>query len=212
MPDGEPGLSESYRGAFEGTLPPPTRPALLVVDVVMAYLEPASPLYAGVEAALASCERLIEAAHSAGFPVIFTKVEYTKGGADGGIFYRKVPALKAFDRGSPLGAFPQTIKPQAGELVITKTYASAFFGTALASTLTSQGIDGVFICGFSTSGCVRATAIDACQHGFLPFVVRDACGDRHPAPHDQSLFDVQAKYGEVISELQALKLFGLDPT
>lgn len=212
MPDGERGLSESYRCAFEGTLPPPTRPALLVVDVVMAYLEPASPLYAGVETALASCERLIEAARSAGLPVIFTKVEYSEGGADGGIFYRKVPALQAFDRGSPLGEFPQTIKPQPQELVITKTYASAFFGTVLASTLTSQAIDGVFICGFSTSGCVRATALDACQHGFLPFVVRDACGDRHPAPHDQSLFDVQAKYGEVVSELQALKLFGLDPT
>jgi maleamate amidohydrolase len=212
MPDGEQGLSESYRGAFEGTLPPPARPALLVVDVVMAYLEPASPLYAGVETALASCERLIEAARSAGLPVIFTKVEYSEGGADGGIFYRKVPALQAFDRGSPLGTFPQTIEPQPQELVITKTYASAFFGTTLASTLTSQAIDGVFICGFSTSGCVRATALDACQHGFLPFVVRDACGDRHPAPHDQSLFDVQAKYGEVVSESQALKLFGLDPT
>lgn len=211
MPDGERGLSESYRGAFEGTLPPPTRPALLVVDVVMAYLEPASPLYAGVETALASCERIIEAARNVGFPVIFTKVEYSKGGTDGGIFYRKVPALQAFDRGSSLGAFPHTIEPKPGELVITKTYASAFFGTALASTLTSQGIDGVFICGFSTSGCVRATAIDACQHGFLPYVVREACGDRHPAPHDQSLFDIQAKYGEVVSEFAALKLFGVDP-
>lgn len=212
MSVGEGALSESYRGAFDGRLPPPARPALLIVDVVMAYLEPASPLYAEVESALASCERLISAARSSGMPVIFTKVEYTAGGTDGGIFYRKVPALQVFQSGSPLGAFPQGIEPRPHELVITKKYASAFFGTALASTLTARAIDGVFICGFSTSGCVRATALDACQHGFLPFVVRDACGDRHPAPHDASLFDIQAKYGEVVSALEALKLFNLDPT
>lgn len=210
MSVGEGALSENYRGAFDGRLPPPTRPALLIVDVVMAYLDPASPLYAGVESALESCERLISAARDSGVPVIFTKVEYAADGIDGGMFYRKVPALEVFQSGSPLGAFPPAIEPRPDELVITKKYASAFFGTALASTLTAQAIDGVFICGFSTSGCVRATALDACQHGFLPFVVRGACGDRHPAPHDASLFDIQAKYGEVVSELEALKLIQPD--
>ena len=197
-------LAENYKGAFDGHLPFGKQPALLIVDVVVAYLDPASSLYAGVEDALASNERLLAAARKAGIPVLFTNVEYSPGGADGGIFFRKVPALKAFIKGSPLGAFPDSLQPQDGELVITKQYASSFFGTTLASTLTAMGVDTLLITGLSTSGCVRATALDACQHGFLPFVVREACGDRHPGPHEASLFDLQAKYAEVITEAQAI--------
>ncbi len=198
-------LSTNYAGAFDGHLPFGRHPALLIVDFVIAYLDPASPLYAGVEDALASNERLLHAARKAGIPVLFTNVVYSPGGADGGVFYRKVPALKLFVRGSPLGAFPQSLQPQNGELVISKQYASSFFGTHLAATLTAMGIDTLLITGLSTSGCVRATALDACQHGFLPFVVREACGDRHPGPHEANLFDLQAKYAEVISETQAIK-------
>jgi maleamate amidohydrolase len=197
-------LTANYKGAFDGHLPFGRRPALLIVDFVVAYLDPASPLYAGVEDALASNERLLAAARKAGIPVLFTNVVYTPGGADGGVFYRKVPALKLFDQGSPMGAFPDSLQPREGELVISKQYASAFFGTHLAATLTAQGIDTLLITGLSTSGCVRATALDACQHGFLPFVVREACGDRHPGPHEANLFDLQAKYAEVISERQAI--------
>ncbi len=198
-------LPANYAGAFDGHLPFGQHPALLIVDFVMAYLDPASPLYAGVEEALASNERLLAAARAAGIPVIFTNVEYEPGGADGGVFYRKVPALRLFDRGSPYGAFPETLRPRASELVITKQYASAFFGTDLAAKLTDMGVDTLLITGLSTSGCVRATALDACQHGFLPFVVREACGDRHQAPHEASLFDLQAKYAEVISEAEAIR-------
>jgi maleamate amidohydrolase len=197
-------LSANYAGAFDGHLPFGEHPALLIVDFVMAYLEPSSPLYAGVEDALASNEVLLAAARAAGVPVIFTNVEYEPGGADGGLFYRKIPALKHFDKGSPLGAFPLSLQPQSGELIITKQFASAFFGTPLASNLTARGIDTLLITGLSTSGCVRATALDALQNGFAPFVVREACGDRHPAPHDANLFDLQAKYAEVISETEAL--------
>ncbi len=197
-------LGANYKGAFDGHLPFGQKPALLIVDFVVAYLDPASPLYAGVEDALASNERLLAAARKAGIPVLFTNVEYTPGGTDGGVFFRKVPALKAFERGSPMGAFPDSLQPQAGELVITKQYASSFFGTTLASTLIAMGVDTLLITGLSTSGCVRATALDACQHGFLPFVVREACGDRHPGPHEANLFDLQAKYAEVISESQAI--------
>ena len=197
-------LSANYAGAFDGHLPFGQRPALLIVDFVVAYLDPASPLYAGVEDALASNERLLAAARRAGIPVLFTNVVYTPGGADGGVFYRKVPALRLFDRGSPWGAFPASLQPQDGELVISKQYASSFFGTHLAATLTAKSVDTLLITGLSTSGCVRATALDACQHGFLPFVVREACGDRHPGPHEANLFDLQAKYAEVISEAQAI--------
>lgn len=192
---------------FGGKLSVGQRPALIIIDVVMAYLEPASALYAGVEDALASNVRLAAAARLAGIPVVFTNVTYLRGGLDGGQFFRKVPALKLFEAGSPLGAFPPELKPADDELVISKQYPSAFFGTSLASTLHAMGVDTVFLGGFSTSGCVRASALDALQHGFAPFVVRQACGDRSPAPHEANLFDMQAKMAEVIDEAQALKIF-----
>jgi maleamate amidohydrolase len=197
-------ITANYSGAFDGALPFGTRPALIVIDMVEAYLQPGSPLYAGIETAVQSAARLATAARQCGAPVIFTNVEYAPGGADGGVFYRKVPALAVFQKGSPLGAFPAVLSPEGGDLVVTKRYASAFFATHLAALLTSMGIDTLIITGVSTSGCVRATALDACQNGFLPFVVREACGDRHPGPHEANLFDLQAKYAEVISENQAM--------
>jgi maleamate amidohydrolase len=198
-------LDADYDGAgFSGRLPFGRFPALLIVDVVMAYLDPTSPLYAGVEEALDSNVRLVAAARSAGCPVLFTNVVYAPGGADGGLFYRKVPALRAFEQGSAAGEFPPTLQPAPGELVISKQYPSAFFGTSLASTLHAAGIDTLLITGFSTSGCVRATALDALCHGFAPFVVRDACGDRDSRPHEATLFDVKAKIGEVIGETDAI--------
>ncbi|NML94245.1 N-carbamoylsarcosine amidohydrolase [Novosphingobium olei] len=199
-------LTENYAGAFDGRLPFGQRPALLLIDLVEAYLQPGSPLYAGIEDALASAVRMTAAARAIGIPIVFTNVEYQPGGADGGVFFRKVPALKVFEKGSPLGAFPTVLAPQDGDIVVTKRYASAFFATHLAATLTSMGVDTVLVCGTSTSGCIRATALDACQNGFLPFVVRDACGDRHRAPHEANLFDLQAKYAEIVSEAEALSL------
>ena len=200
-------LSEDYAAAgFGGRLPFGTNPALLVVDVCNAYLDPASPLYAGVESALASNIRLADAAREAGLPVVFTRVLYSADGRDGGLFYRKVPALKAYLPGNPLGDFPEGFAPRGDEVIVTKQYASAFFGTTLAATLNAMRIDCLLITGFSTSGCVRATALDALQNGFAPFVVRDACGDRAPGPHESNLFDLQAKYAEVIGEGEAIEL------
>ena len=195
---------------FDGRLAFGERPALLVVDVCNAYLDPTSPLYAGVEDALASNIRLIETAREARVPVVFTRVSYGASGADGGLFYRKVPALKAYLPGNPLGDFPSGFGPRDDEVLVTKQYASAFFGTSLAATLNAMRIDTVVIGGFSTSGCVRATALDALQHGFIPYVVRDACGDRAEGPHDASLFDLQAKYAEVVSEADMLALLRRD--
>lgn len=197
MPDG---LAESYRGAFDGNLGFGDRPALILVDFVQAYFDEASPLYAGVEDALASALRVRSAARNADIPVFYTNVVYRPGGADGGVFFRKVPALDAFVAGNPLGAWPEGLEPAADEFVISKQYPSAFFGTSLASTLTSNGIDTLIITGLTTSGCIRATCIDAVSHGFIPIVVRDACGDRHEAPHEANLFDMNAKYGDVVGE------------
>lgn len=205
-------LERNYASAFGGHLEPGKRIALVIVDVVIAYLDPESLLYAHAEPALACNERLLAAARGAGLPVVFTNVEYGAGGIDGGHFFRKVPALKAFLKGSPMGAFPDTLQPLDDDVIVTKQYASAFFGTSLAATLNSLGVDTVLITGFSTSGCVRATTLDALQSGFIPLVVKDACADRHPGPHEANLFDLQAKYAEVIDEASALALIGGAPT
>lgn len=203
-------LQEDYEKAgFGGSLGFGERPALVIVDVVTAYLDPESPLYAGVESELAANERLLAAARKAGIPVIFTNVEYVPGGVDGGYFYKKVKALQTFDRGGKWGAFPDTLQPLPSEPVISKQYASAFFGTSLRSTLSALNVDTVLVTGYSTSGCVRATALDALQNGFIPIVVADACGDRDPRVQEANLFDLAAKYadvkqsGEVIAWLES---------
>ena len=201
-------LTENYAtGGFGRSLQPGRRPALIVIDFVRAYLVAESPLYAGVEAARAACQQLLEASRAAGIPVLHTNVRYQPGGRDGGVFFRKVPALRCFEADAPpeLSAFAVGLEPAPGETVITKQYASAFFATSLASTLTALGVDTVLIAGVSTSGCVRASAVDACQHGFVPLVVRDAVGDRHSAPHEANLFDLQAKYAEVVGLAAALQ-------
>lgn len=193
-------LTENYRGAFDGSLGFGKRPALILIDFVEAYFDKASPLYAGVEATLASALRVRDAARSAGIPVIYTNVVYQAGGADGGMFYRKVPALEVFESGNPLGNWPRGLEPADNEIVVSKQYASAFFGTSLAATLTAGGIDTLIITGITTSGCVRATCIDTISHGFIPIVVREAVGDRHDGPHEANLFDMNAKYGDVVDE------------
>ncbi|MBK7262507.1 MAG: isochorismatase family protein [Rubrivivax sp.] len=200
-------LQADYAQAgFAGKLPFGRHPALLVVDVVAAYVEPGSPLFApGFVDALEPNRRLLAAARAAGVPVIFTCVVYDAQGRDGGLFFKKVPALRCFVSGSPLGAFVPGLQPLPTETVVTKQYASAFFGTSLASTLRAGGIDTVVITGFSTSGCVRATALDALQSGFTPYVVREACGERDPRPQEANLFDLQAKYAEVVTIEQALQ-------
>lgn len=191
---------ENYAGAFDGSLGFGDRPALILVDFVEAYFDQDSPLYADVSDALASALRIRDAARDAGIPVFYTNVVYEPGGADGGVFYRKVPALHVFENGKPLGQWPAGLRPAAGEFVITKQYPSAFFGTSLAATLTAKGIDTLIITGLTTSGCVRATCVDSVSHGFIPIVVKDACGDRHEAPHEANLFDMNAKYGDVVEE------------
>ncbi len=202
-------LDADYEAAgFRGRLGWGDRPAVVVIDVCRAYLDPDSPLYAGVEDAVAAAAALVDGARAAGVPVLFTRVEYEPGGADGGMFFRKVPALRCFERGNPLADWVDAPRPSPGEVVVTKQYASAFFGTNLASTLRAQGVDTVVLCGLSTSGCVRASGVDAVQHGFRPVVVADACGDRAPEPHLANLFDLDAKYADVVSLADALARFG----
>jgi len=197
-------LGSDYSAAgFGGTLQPGSRPVLLLIDFARAYLDPASQLYAGVEAVRASAARLHTAARAAGVPVIFTRVEYSADGHEGGVFYKKVAALKAFTTGNPMGDFTPELTPLPGDEIITKHYPSAFFGTALAETLHADGIDTILITGLSTSGCVRASAVDAICHGFVPLVVVDAVGDRDAKVQAANLFDLGAKTAELVSEAQA---------
>lgn len=188
---------------FTGELKPGGRPALVLIDLVRAYFEPGAPFYLGSDAALQGSHRLLGWAREAHIPIIHTRVAYTEGGADGGVFMRKVPQLAVFAGASPLGEFMSEVAPEPGEPVLVKQYASAFFGTSLASTLHALSVDTVLIGGVSTSGCVRASAVDALQHGFMPVVVRDSVGDRGERQHEANLFDIEEKYGEVIEGSQA---------
>jgi maleamate amidohydrolase len=203
-------LDDDYAEAgFAARLGAGDAPAVLVVDVLRAYLDAGSPFHAGVEDARASAGRIVDAARGAGHPVVFTRVRYGAGGADAGLFLRKVPSLRIYaDPADPRGDFPDHPRPADEEVVVTKQYASAFFGTSLASTLTAGGIDTLLIVGFSTSGCVRASATDAISHGFRPLVVRDAVGDRDPGVHEANLFDLDAKYADVVTESEALQVLG----
>ncbi len=195
-------LSANYKGAFGKRIGFGARPALLMIDFVEAYFEPSCALYAGVEEALASAIRIRAIAREAAIPVIYTNVVYNKSVLNGGRFYQKSMTLHNFVEGNPMGAWPKGLAPNDDELVISKQYPSAFFGTSLASTLTTLGIDTLIHTGVSTSGCVRATCVDSCSYGFIPIIVRDAVGDRHAAPHEANLFDMDAKYGDVVSEAE----------
>ncbi|MEH6660199.1 MAG: isochorismatase family protein [Parasphingorhabdus sp.] len=200
-------LEDNYQTAgFGGSLQLGNRPALVLVDLARAYIDSSSPLYLGDESAFLANIELVAAARDAGIPVIFTRVEYMPGGSDGGLFYRKVSALSLFQKGEPMAEFDPRLRPEAEDIIVTKQYPSAFFGTSLAATLTAMGINSCIISGFSTSGCVRASALDALQNGFVPIVVSDACGDRDPAVQNANLFDLGAKYAEVIS-LAATKTY-----
>ncbi|MFI6408447.1 isochorismatase family protein [Streptomyces sp. NPDC050548] len=189
---------EDYeRAGLDGRLSPGTSPALILVDPARAYVDPDCPLYAGVEPAADAMRTLLADARRAGIPVVVTRVLLRADGSDGGVFLRKVPSLRVFVEGSPFGEFIDGLAPIAGELTITKQCPSAFFETGLAEHLTAARIDTVLIGGLSTSGCVRATALDAMQHGFVPIVVEEAVGDRDPDIHAANLFDIAHKIGEV---------------
>jgi maleamate amidohydrolase len=187
---------------FGGALGWGSRPALLLIDMMRAYTTPGSPLELPpetVRGTVSGCARLLEAARAAGVPVIHTAVRYRPGATDGGLFVRKISALALLAEDAPggLGEPVPELAPRPDEVVVIKQYASAFFGTSLASTLAAGGIDTAVIAGVSTSGCVRASATDALQHGFRPIVVADACGDRTAAIHDANLADLQAKYADL---------------
>jgi len=177
-----------------------SRPALVVVDVSVGFTDPASPLVCDLDGCVAAIARLLDAFRRVGLPVVFTTVAYDEAGKErAAVFIEKVPALLTLEAGSRWTEIDPRVAPDAREPVLTKLFASAFFETPLAEILNEAGCDTVVVTGASTSGCVRATAVDALQHGYRVVVPREAVGDRNPAAHEANLYDVDAKYGDVVA-------------
>ena len=175
-------------------------PALLVVDVNVGFTDPESPLACDLEDVVAAIQHLLRETRRAGFPVVYTTVTYDEDAKKtAAAFIDKVPALLTLEAGSRWIDIDPRIAPLAGEPVLKKLFASAFFGTPLSSLLAAAGCDTLIVTGASTSGCVRATVVDALQHGYRPIVPREAVGDRNPAAHEANLYDIDAKYGDVVS-------------
>jgi maleamate amidohydrolase len=198
--------AKNYAGVWDGRLGFGRKAALLVIDLLQGYTLKGAPLFApGVVKCVAEMPELLKLARSREIPIIHTRVLYNPADfADGGVWIRKAPVLKSLVPGNRYAKFCKGVEPAKGELLITKNYASCFFGTSLAATLTAMGVDTLLITGCTTSGCIRASAVDAVQNGFRPLVIRECVGDRHDGPHEANLFDINAKYGDVISKQEAM--------
>jgi nicotinamidase-related amidase len=175
-------------------------PALVVIDYQRAFTDPAMPLGANLGRELQATKRLLTASRRARIPIYFTVVYYDEEGfADAGIWLSKSAGQSSLKAGTAAVEIDARVRPRPEEAVILKKYASAFFGTDLISRLTARRVDTVILAGCTTSGCVRATTVDALQNGFRPMVVREAVGDRMKPAHEQSLFDMQIKYADIVT-------------
>jgi len=181
------------------------RPALIVVDATVAFTDPASPLGCESGAALAAIQSLITAFRARELPIVFTVNAYAHA-AEAPIFRAKLPLLELLVAGSPGAEIAPALMPQPQDLLLRKTVPSAFFDSPLRQLLSNAGVDTAVVCGFSTSGCVRATAVDALQCNLRLFVITDACGDRDSAAHAANLRDLGLKYGELLTAEQAIAL------
>jgi maleamate amidohydrolase len=181
------------------------RPALVIVDMSVGFTDPESPLACELEDVVDAVGLLLAAARRAGVPVVYTTVAYDEEGKRrAAAFLEKVPALLTLEAGSRWVEIDPRLAPLPGEPVLRKLHASAFFETELAELLAASERDSLIVTGASTSGCVRATAVDALQHGYRTVVPREAVGDRNPDAHAANLYDIDAKYGDVVPLAAAL--------
>ncbi|WP_193176617.1 isochorismatase family protein [Oricola nitratireducens] len=192
--------AEIYRAqGFGHRLAPGRCSALVVVDFVNGFVDP--DVFGGGNS-LDAAKRFVPALdlwRNTNLPVVFTRIVYADDGSDTGIWCEKVPSLKGLTEDATASQVVDFLAPRDGETVIRKTQASAFFGTELASLLADRGIDSVVVAGCTTSGCVRATIVDAISHNFRPFVLSDCVGDRSVAAHDANLFDMEQKYADLLA-------------
>lgn len=202
---GSPGsVTDEYaRAGFGGAARRGQRPALVVVDLTCGFTRPEHPTGADLTSVVEATNDLVGVARAHRVPVVFTAIAYSSR-LEAQVWLRKAPGLAALRAGSDAVAFDDRLDVASDDPVVIKHGASAFFGTGLAPLLVGAGVDTVVISGATTSGCVRATVVDAVQHGFDVLVPREAVGDRAAAPHDASLFDMQAKYADVVAHREAM--------
>ncbi|GAA4703593.1 N-carbamoylsarcosine amidohydrolase [Pseudonocardia yuanmonensis] len=184
------------------------RPAIVVVDLTKGFTDPAYPTGADLTEVVAATSRLVTAAAAAEVPVVYTTIGYTPAELDTVVWLDKAPGMRALAVGSEAVEIDDRLPCSDADHLIMKKGASAFFGTGLAALLASVKADTVIVCGATTSGCVRATAVDALQSGYPVLVPRECVGDRASGPAEANLFDIQAKYGDVISLDDALAYVG----
>jgi maleamate amidohydrolase len=192
------------RAGFGAAVRRGERPAIVVVDLSRGFTEPQFPTGADLSAEVAATGRLLAAARERAVPVIFTTIAYEPHLRDGGAWLEKAPGLGVLQIGSDLVDIDPRLAVGPADPVVVKKGASAFFGTNLTAILAAQRVDTVIICGATTSGCVRASAVDSVQWGYPTLVVRECVGDRAQGPHDANLFDIQAKYADVIGLDEAI--------
>jgi maleamate amidohydrolase len=174
-------------------------PALVIVDFVIGFTDPAHFGGGNIGPAIERTVELLALAREKSWPVVHTRVVYADDGSNCGGFTRKVPALRGLTETSPLSQIVPELNPAAGELILRKHNASAFFGTELAGWLAARRIDTLIVAGCTTSGCVRATVIDSCSYNFRTIVAQDCVGDRALGPHEANLFDMRQKYADVMT-------------
>lgn len=175
------------------------RPALIVIDLIRAFTDLRSPLASNMDNQIEAVNRLLEIARPRQVPIIFSTVAYDANFQEAGIWIRKIPSMDRLVEGTEWIEVDERLHRRPNEMILVKKYASCFFGTDLASRLINRGIDTLLVTGCTTSGCVRATAVDSCSYGLHTIVVQEAIGDRAELPHFANLFDIDAKYGDVVS-------------
>ncbi|WP_035971176.1 isochorismatase family protein [Bradyrhizobium sp. WSM3983] len=192
---------EDYRArGFANKMGFGKKPALVVIDLTNGFTDPRLPLGAPAEETISQVNILVDAAHEADVPVFFSTISYDGPGmSDAGVWLLKMQGLATLRAKTAAVEIDQRLHRANYDTVLEKRYASCFFGTEFASRLWSQGVDTLIIAGCTTSGCVRATAVDACQSGLRTIVVRDAVSDRSKSAHNQSLIDIEAKYGDIVT-------------
>ena len=185
------------RRGFAGRVGYGARPAVLVVDLIRGFTDERCPLGADLDREVENTRRILEVARGAGAVVVFSTSYYDEALDEAGLWSLKVPSSEWLIEGTEWVQVDQRLARAPGDMLLVKKYASCFFGTDLMSRLVSRGVDTLIITGCTTSGCVRASAVDACSFGLHTIVVEDAVGDRAPLSHLTCLFDIDAKYGDV---------------
>ncbi len=186
------------------------RPALVLVDLINGFTDAACALGTDCPAVIAANAALLERFRERAWPIFFTTVVYRHAG-EARVFRRRIEALNLLQPRSRWVDVDPGLALRAKETVIEKQWASAFFGTDLAERLAAAEVDSLVVTGLTTSGCVRATVVDGLQHEYPVVVPREAVGDRNPAAHEANLFDMDAKYGDVLSLEEVLALLDRIP-